>query len=56
LGDLKVSKDDIIENVAEKILTQENIVGVVDKNNNVVGSIKPSKIIDTVFGGRKNDS
>ena len=37
LGDLKVSKDDIIENVAEKILTQENIVGVVDKNNNVVG-------------------
>ena len=56
LGDLKVSKDDIIENVAEKILTQENIVGVVDKNNNVVGSIKPSKIIDTVFGGRKNGS
>ena len=56
LGDLKVSKDDIIENVAEKILTQENIVGVVDSNNNIVGSIKPSKIIDTVFGGRKNGS
>ncbi len=56
LGDLKVSKNDIIENVAEKILTQENIVGVVDSNNNIVGSIKPSKIIDTVFGGRKNDS
>ena len=29
LGDLKVSKDEIIENVAEKILTQEKIVGVV---------------------------
>ena len=56
LGDLKVSKDEIIENVAEKILTQEKIVGVVDSNNNVVGSIKPSKIIDTVFGGRKNGS
>ena len=27
LGDLKVSKDEIIENVAEKILTQEKIVG-----------------------------
>jgi len=54
LGDLKVSKDEVIENVAEKILTQEKIVGVVDSNNNVVGSIKPSKIIDTVFGGRKN--
>ena len=50
LGDIKVSKDDIIENVAEKILTQEKIVGVVDSNNKIVGSIKPSKIIDTVFG------
>ena len=56
LGDLKVSKDEVIENVAEKILTQEKIVGVVDSNNNLVGSIKPSKIIDTVFWGRKNVS
>ena len=56
LGDLKVSKDDIIENVAEKILTQEKVVGVVDSQNKIVGSIKPSKIIDTVFGGRKNGS
>jgi glycine betaine/proline transport system ATP-binding protein len=56
LGDLKVSKDEVIENVAEKILTQEKIVGVIDSNNNLVGSIKPSKIIDTVFGGRKNGS
>jgi glycine betaine/proline transport system ATP-binding protein len=56
LGDIKVSKDDIIENVAEKILTQEKIVGVVDSNNNIIGSIKPSTIIDTVFGGRKNIS
>jgi glycine betaine/proline transport system ATP-binding protein len=56
LGDIKVSKDDIIENVAEKILTQEKIVGVVDSNNNIIGSIKPSTIIDTVFGGRKNNS
>jgi glycine betaine/proline transport system ATP-binding protein len=56
IGDVKVSKDDIIENVAEKILTQEKIVGVVDSNNNIIGSIKPSTIIDTVFGGRKNSS
>ena len=56
LGDLKVSKDDIIETVAEKILTQEKIVGVVDSENNIIGSIKPSTIIDTVFGGRKNSS
>jgi glycine betaine/proline transport system ATP-binding protein len=54
MGDLKVSKDDIIENVAEKILTQEKTVGVVDSENRIIGSIKPSKIIDTVFGGRRN--
>ena len=50
LGDLKVAKDEVMENVAEKSLTQEKIVGVVDSNNNVGGSSKPSKIIDTVFG------
>jgi glycine betaine/proline transport system ATP-binding protein len=53
LGSIKVSKNDIIEDVAEKILTQESIVGVTDENNKIIGSIKPSKIIDTVFGGKK---
>jgi len=56
LGDLKVSKDEIIENVAEKILTQEKAVSVIDRDNKVVGSINPSKIIQTVFGGRKNNN
>ena len=56
LGDLKVSKDEIIENVAEKILTQEKIVAVVDNNNEIIGSINPTKIINTVFGGRKNNN
>ena len=56
LGDLKVSKDDIIENVAEKILTQEKSVAVIDDNNKIIGSINPTKIINTVFGGRKNNN
>ena len=56
LGDLKVSKDEIIENVAEKILTQEKSVAVVDSNKNIIGSINPAKIINTVFGGRKNNN
>ena len=56
LGDLKVSKDEIIENVAEKILTQEKSVAVVDGNNKIIGSINPTKIINTVFGGRKNNN
>jgi len=55
VGDLKVSKDEIIENVAEKILTQEKTVAVTDSKNNIVGSINPAKIINTVFGGRKNN-
>ena len=53
LSDLKFSKDEIIENVAEKILTQEKSVTVTDKNNKIVGTVHPSKIIHTVFGGRK---
>ena len=56
LGDLKVLKDEIIENVAEKILTQEKSVAVIDNNNKIVGSINPTKIINTVFGGRKNNN
>ncbi len=53
LSDLKVSKDAIIETVAEKILAQEKPVAVIDSNNKVVGVVKPSKVIHTVFGGRK---
>ena len=56
LGNLKVSKDEIIENVAEKILTQEKPVAVVDEKNEIIGSINPTKIINTVFGGRKNNN
>ena len=56
LKNLKVSKDEIIENVAEKILTQEKSVAVVDGNNKIIGSINPTKIINTVFGGRKNNN
>jgi len=56
LSDLKVSKDAIIETVAEKILGQEKPVSVIDSSNKVVGVVKPSKVIHTVFGGRKENS
>ena len=56
LSDFKVLNDEIIENVAEKILTQEKTVTVIDRNNQIVGSINPTKIINTVFGGRKNNN
>ena len=53
---ISVSKDAIIETVAEKILSQENSVNVLDANNNIVGSVKPSKIIQTVFRTGKEKS
>ena len=56
LSDIKVSKDAIIETVAEKILSQEKPVAVIDFNKKVVGIVKPSKIIHTVFGARKENS
>jgi len=56
LSDLKVSKDAIIETVAEKILGQEKPVAVIDSNKKVIGIVEPSKIIHTVFGGRKENS
>ena len=55
LGDLKILKDEIIERVAEKILTQDKSISVIDKNNKIVGSIDPNKIIRTVFGSRKTE-
>ena len=48
----KVSKDDIIESVAEKILNSKEIIKVIDpKDSSEVGSINPSKVIKVLFGG-----
>lgn len=47
---INISKDDLIEKVAEKILSCDSAVNVVDpKNNNVVGSIDAQKIIKVIF-------
>ena len=49
LSDFTVSKNAIIETVAEKILGQEKSVAVTD-NEKVVGVVKPAKIIRILFG------
>ena len=50
-NNLKVSKDDIIESVAEKILNSKEIIKVIDpKDSSEVGSINPSKVIKVLFG------
>ena len=55
-NNISVSKDAIIETVAEKILSQEKPANVLDANNNIIGSVKPSKIIQTVFRTGKEKS
>ena len=54
LSDLKVSKDAIIETVAEAVLSEQNPVPVTGANDQVVGVLHPSKVIHVLFGGRAN--
>ena len=54
LSNLKVSKDAIIETVAEAVLSEQHPVAVTDGNNGVVGALHPSKVINVLFGGRAN--
>jgi glycine betaine/proline transport system ATP-binding protein len=51
-GDLKISQDVIIETVAESILSQDKPVAVVGDNNEIVGSLHASHVINILFGGR----
>jgi glycine betaine/proline transport system ATP-binding protein len=52
LSDLRVSKDALIETVAEAVLNEGKPIAVVDANNNVVGTVHSSKIIHVLFGSR----
>jgi len=52
MSELKVSKDAIIETVAEAVLSEQNPVPVTDENNEVVGVLHPSRVIHVLFGGR----
>lgn len=52
LSDLKVSKDAIIETVAEPVLSQDKPVAVIDENNNIVGTVHSAKVIHVLFGIR----
>jgi len=52
LSGLRVSKDALIETVAEMVLNQNKPVAVVDSNNNIVGAVHASKVIHVLFGRR----
>ena len=51
VSDLKVQKDAIIETVAEAVLMERKPVTVLDKNDNVVGTLNASRVINVLFGG-----
>jgi len=50
LSDLQVSKDAIIETVAEVVLNQQKPVAVTDADN--IGAVHSSKVIHVLFGSR----
>ncbi|HIF58435.1 MAG TPA: ATP-binding cassette domain-containing protein [Rhodospirillales bacterium] len=50
IGELRVSKDAIIQTVAEAVLSESKAVSVVDANDRVVGILHPSKVINVLFG------
>ena len=56
LGDLKVSKDAIIETVVEAVLNEKKPVAVVDANNKTVGALHNSKVIHVLFGDNKEET
>ena len=55
ISDLRVSKDALIEAVAEAILTAGKPVTVVDEADTVVGTLHASKVINVLFGSHSED-
>ena len=50
-NNLKISKDDLIEKVAETILNSKESLNVIDPNDDkIVGSLSQSKVIKVLFG------
>ncbi|MEL0178816.1 MAG: betaine/proline/choline family ABC transporter ATP-binding protein [Deltaproteobacteria bacterium] len=50
VADIKINKDAIIETVAEAVLNEKKPISVVDENNNVVGTLHSSHVINVLFG------
>ncbi|MGB1310818.1 MAG: quaternary amine ABC transporter ATP-binding protein [Leucothrix sp.] len=56
VSDLKVSQDAIIGSVAESILNANRPVAVVDADNQIVGTIRRSGVVSTLFGGSEGQT
>lgn len=56
VGELQVSKDAIIESVAEKVLNSDKPVSVINESGEIVGVLHASKVISMLFGGHSEQS
>jgi glycine betaine/proline transport system ATP-binding protein len=56
LSDLQVSKDAIIETVAEAVLNEQKPIAVVDENDKIVGVVHNSKVIHVLFGKNQEET
>ena len=56
LGDLRVTKDAIIETVAEAVLNEQKPIAVVDENDKIVGVLHNSKVIHVLFGKNQEET
>ena len=52
VSDLQVSKDAIIETVAEAVLNAGKPVSVIDDSGQIVGAVHASRVVKVLFGGR----
>ncbi len=55
LSSLKVSRDALIETVAEEVLNQKKPVGVVNFEGNLVGIVHAQKVISVLFGSKNRE-
>ncbi len=56
VSDFKVSRDAIIETVAESILTASKPVPVTNESGDIVGAVHASKVISVLFGSHASDT
>jgi len=56
VGDITVSKDAIIETVAETVLNSSKPVSVVNDSGEVVGAVHASKLVSMLFGSHSQAS
>ena len=56
MSELRVSKDAIIETVAESILNSSKPIAVTDEKGEIVGAVHASRVVNMLFGSHTNQS